>query len=308
MRLLDRIATEGMNCLKQNLDVVGTVNRLQSAQLVVIDNVADYHFQDVRRTDSMKVSDFPNVMLPFESAFLEMRVNLKLEGVYEQCGVLMDMLEFESFIGRNRVVVEKSPQMQELAARGDVAYILRCLLFGYSRTWSKPELIGSFGFPVDVEGRILPLGNGSFPALGQIFGRNSEETSQDTHELLIGMLQMYLYPCLLALSFMHCRNVKVRQVTPPPKLSKKREKKTGLPLLKYRILLIDHMKQILEQEGHASSEGLQKALHICRGHFKNYGRDGKGLLFGKHAATVWIPMHIRGNAEEGIVVKDYDVK
>ena len=41
---------------------------------------------------------------------------------------------------------------------------------------------------------------------------------------------------------------------------------------------------------------------------KTYGRDGKGLLFGKHTATVWIPMHVRGNTEEGIVVKDYAVK
>lgn len=53
---------------------------------------------------------------------------------------------------------------------------------------------------------------------------------------------------------------------------------------------------------------MKKALHICRGHFKHYGRDGKGLLFGKHKATVWIPMHVRGDIEEGAVVKDHSVK
>ena len=107
---------------------------------------------------------------------------------------------------------------------------------------------------------------------------------------------------------MHCRNVKVVEGVPPPKLSKKHEKKSGRPLVHYHVLKIDHMKTVLEREGKASTEGLKKALHICRGHFATYGQDGKGLLFGKHAGRYWIPMHVRGKAEQGVIVKDYDVQ
>jgi hypothetical protein len=50
---------------------------------------------------------------------------------------------------------------------------------------------------------------------------------------------------------------------------------------------------------------LAKALHICRGHFKNF--DDKPL-FGKLTGTYWWQPHVRGTAEAGIVEKDYRIK
>ena len=51
--------------------------------------------------------------------------------------------------------------------------------------------------------------------------------------------------------------------------------------------------------------GIKKALHICRGHFVTY--TPKHPLFGKYVGTFWKPDHVRGNAKNGIVLKDYKV-
>ena len=46
--------------------------------------------------------------------------------------------------------------------------------------------------------------------------------------------------------------------------------------------------------------------HVCRGHFAEYGPEfGKGLLFGKYAGRFYVPPHLKGKEENGIVEKDY---
>lgn len=65
------------------------------------------------------------------------------------------------------------------------------------------------------------------------------------------------------------------------------------------------MREVLRRDGEmVAGSGLQRALHICRGHFKTYQDQG---LFGKHKGTFWVPMHLRGTAEEGIVRKEYKI-
>lgn len=321
MRLLDRILSDGYTTNRTNVPENMSQwlkSSLEKAQLVVIDNVAAYHFQEYVQTKGennklLGVSDFPNVMLPFESTFLEMRVrnNSGLQDIYDECGVLASMEE-----QKNTSIDDLGPsrsRAQSMFKGEGVRYVLSLFFFQYKRDTNKePEWSASYMFPVDSMGQMVAF-EGKFPAAGTAypppgFPAPPDELREMQAELAEHLLQLFLTPCFLALSFMHCRNVSTQLEQPPPKLSKIHERRAGRPLLKYHVLQIDHMKQVLEREGHASSLGLKQALHICRGHFKHYGRDGKGLLFGKIAATVWVPMHARGSAEEGIVVKDYDVK
>jgi hypothetical protein len=65
------------------------------------------------------------------------------------------------------------------------------------------------------------------------------------------------------------------------------------------------MKRILKTEGNIESEGLKRALHICRGHFSTYSEEKP--LFGRVAGTFWIPAHTRGQIKEGVVISDYKV-
>jgi hypothetical protein len=77
------------------------------------------------------------------------------------------------------------------------------------------------------------------------------------------------------------------------------------PEIRYHVLDINPMKEVLRTEGNIDANGLKKALHICRGHFAHYENG----LFGRgEACTVWKPSHVRGSVEHGIVDKDYRIK
>lgn len=111
---------------------------------------------------------------------------------------------------------------------------------------------------------------------------------------------------LLALAFCHCKNVVRRDVTDslaPPAKWLRRQK---VPEIRYHVLDINPMKEVLRTEGGIESNGLKKALHICRGHFVTYTEERP--LFGKVTGTFWKPSHVRGNAERGIVDKDYRLR
>lgn len=113
-----------------------------------------------------------------------------------------------------------------------------------------------------------------------------------------------IIPVLLANAFSHCKNVREEEVAPPEKLSRRYQRKHGVPLTRYRVLQIDPMREVLRREGRSSEIGTKKALHICRGHFKTY--DEKPL-FNRLTGTYWFPEHVRGRASQGVVKKDYVV-
>lgn len=109
-------------------------------------------------------------------------------------------------------------------------------------------------------------------------------------------------PAILAIAFMHCKNVTTRDHV-PTRQERRADERAGLPLLRYRTIEIDPMKEVLRAEGRVDTVGLSRALHICRGHFAEYTEDAP--LFGKHTGLFWRPQHVRGTLERGRVVKDY---
>src|SRR5690348_12289999 len=97
MRLLDRILATGFlrdvdSLTKEGFAVVNQL--LNKAQLIVADNVAEFYWNRVTNgpEDRMpEVSDFPNVMLPFETAFIEMRCPQTAFERVEYIGALLQM-------------------------------------------------------------------------------------------------------------------------------------------------------------------------------------------------------------------------
>jgi hypothetical protein len=127
---------------------------------------------------------------------------------------------------------------------------------------------------------------------------------------LLKNMRVIFYPGLLAISFLHCRNVEMRTATAVHrrgKLKRNRHKAASAGL-RYHVLEIEPMRAVLRGEGGAkdNGEGVQKALHICRGHFRRYTDKG---LFGRPelTGTFWTPMHVRGSRAHGEVVKDYRI-
>lgn len=114
------------------------------------------------------------------------------------------------------------------------------------------------------------------------------------------------FPMAFAFSLMHCKNVTLDDIHIPYKVATKRQKK-GIPTITFKTLVIDPMRRQTKRE---SAEGdeidtVKKALHVCRGHFKDYRQSG---LFGKLFDIYWWEQHLRGSSDNGVVVKDYAVK
>lgn len=129
-----------------------------------------------------------------------------------------------------------------------------------------------------------------------------EEWVRGITDGVLGTVWMTFAITMMTISFCHCRNVVLPAISPPKTLSIKHQKRHGRPLVKYHEVVIQPIRRLLDSEGNKQTEGLQRALHICRGHFKTYQARG---LFGKLAGTYWWPSHARGNPSAGIRVTDY---
>ncbi|MGL4612296.1 MAG: hypothetical protein ACRCYY_21905 [Trueperaceae bacterium] len=155
--------------------------------------------------------------------------------------------------------------------------------------------LGTFTFVyfLDDEGKILHerMGHGL-----KLPGNYDKFFEQNGHIALVP---------LLAFTFANCKNVTTQDHPVPPKVAKKRIASGKHPGVTYKTLVIDPMKEVLKTEGGIETNGLKKALHICRGHFKTYTADKP--LFGKVTGTFWHPMHVRGSKEHGEVKKDYKI-
>lgn len=166
---------------------------------------------------------------------------------------------------------------------------------------------------LDATGRTERCGNtnawdypSAFEALARGFGASvGDGTSHD--DALWAAINL-TFPAVLALQLLHCKNVPVEDHTPPDKLAKKHLRKHGRALTTYKTLRIDLAAPPRAQNSQNDASSPQPvALHACRGHFAEYGLNGKGRLFGKLTGRYWIPPHARGKAEAGIVHKSYEV-
>jgi hypothetical protein len=115
----------------------------------------------------------------------------------------------------------------------------------------------------------------------------------------------FCFPALLTISFLHCRNIEIRPVIPSEKQSRSYRKKHGRDLVRYHILDIKPIRQLIERYRRGERSDLRRALHICRGHFKTFAPDAP--LLGKAVGTFWWGPQVRGSRAEGIVLKDYRV-
>lgn len=109
-----------------------------------------------------------------------------------------------------------------------------------------------------------------------------------------------------AVSLMNMKNIEY--VDEPNKALKEFQNKKKFknnPKTIYKVLTITPIKKILSRDGQIESNGIIKALHLCRGHFREYTEDKK--LFGKISGRFWISPHTRGNIKSGEVIKDYKV-
>ena len=143
-----------------------------------------------------------------------------------------------------------------------------------------PEYLGTHILLLDTGGKCLPLyRQGGCLAGVETASLEGYDTSNVPGSFISSLKhQAVLFP-LLTNCFLACRNVEVITVAPDAKLEKRRKKKGKAPARPYKILNIAPLQVILRREGGATEPtGIKKALHICRGHFRDYTARGRYLV------------------------------
>jgi hypothetical protein len=260
---------------------------LPQMPVVVGDNVGHYFAQYPEPVD---VGDVVSVLLPpFRQMFVD------IQGAPNRLGLKAWGVRFDA----TRIT---EPQDRHEAAD---AWEVEAVVFGEWRTGDAVGPIARYFIPLDAQGHARPSDREGY---GSLFGGvvalpgMPDDAREDANQHLLRPLA----GALLTISFMHCKNVDVIDIEPPPQLSKKHLRKHGVPLTRYRVLDIDPMRRVLAREGTADALGLRQALHICRGHFKTFTEASP--LFGKYTGTYWWAEQLRGDAGSGVVLKDYRVR
>jgi len=295
--------------------VAKTRRVLYESNVVLIDNVAEYYFS--HHVDGKRGPDgpeqFPQLAPPFPMAFYEYKL---LPWMYDtlftdaengeprqlnQVGVLVRALEASDIRLDTSQHSEFSMALNERKSGLPPRWLLCIDLFAEDRADRRawcPAL--GMGLMIDADGTL------SSDLRYAIWALDHRADHAAIEKERLRTLLPLAYPALLATSFLHCRNVSTEEHVPPAKLNKAYRRRHGRPLVRYKTLTIEPMKHILRKEGQVEVNGLPKALHICRGHFKDY-RASAGL-FGKHKGLFWWDMHARGALDHGAVVKDYAIK
>lgn len=117
------------------------------------------------------------------------------------------------------------------------------------------------------------------------------------------------YTALFACSLLHCKNVSEELNYLPRQQARARERRNLAPIV-WKTLVVEPLGKARARSDPDNSDDdtHKRRLHLCRGHFAEYGINGKGKLFGKHSGRFWIPPVVKGTASSGVVVKDYKVK
>jgi len=115
-----------------------------------------------------------------------------------------------------------------------------------------------------------------------------------------GIMRM---PALLGIAFMHCKNVQM--VRYPEADTTPKQVRRGLPMVRFSRIVVTPFRAAARRASGDAGVSLHRALHICRGHFKDYRKSG---LFGRTPGIFWWDTHVRGSAEAGVVMSSHEVR
>lgn len=320
---------------------------LSSAQVIDTTNVTAYYEQHEGASDKTVFKSYPQVVPPWAVAFFqsyapktywtglpaELRAKMDdnilremfLQGYYaDEFGAMALTVERQDF----SLLVDLPGLMESEGARqalDESRWLTIFYMFVKSRFQgaSKVSEIGSVYLPIRPDGTFVIEGEhrsgyawnptpeifDSIQRFHAAFVAPHQSFGDYLMDYISGISNFYLHPLLLAISFLHCKNVSMKLSSDVPMRPLKRAqiKRGEKPIPHYRFheLNIEPMKQVLTREGDIEHTGMQRALHICRGHFATYTDEHP--LFGKVTGTFWKPQHIRGTATAGVVAKDYNI-
>jgi hypothetical protein len=266
--------------------------------VLLIDNVSEYYYNGTDQEQWDLRDHFPNLAPPYPIFWCEHKLARHIHS--KECGDKDLTGMFGSHARTGVLVTSLDPaERGSIIATGipeNAKWVLWC------------ELIIDYGF----ESGFHPQGSHSpmflcIDAEGAVIDQPwMQSFSGGAYHDVMRSFVIWLHPTLLAVSFLHCKNVTVVENTVDKPLAKRHYERHGEWPVKYKTLVIEPLKQILRHEGRSGEVGVPKAMHICRGHFRDY-REGRGL-FGKYHQLVWTPMTVRGTRGTKAPAREIEVR
>jgi hypothetical protein len=235
------------------------INQLKTAVPIRIQNVADYLFLETTDEQFNFYQDCPNVAPPWPTFFMSYKTPTRIrtkDGWRPERGPARELGYL--FSGGER--------------EADGGWRLRFFVFadGFGQ---------GFDCRVNKDGQLWPFEEPHHLVSPVVRWPEFDIVSYKKPSLLL------LVVPFLAISFCHCGNVPVIREPVPRKLKAKRARLHEWSPDACHTIDIGPMCRQLNAVGAKEPGGLKRALHICRGHFKDY-RDGRGL-FGKVHGMWW---------------------
>lgn len=279
---------------------------LKDAYVIDAQNVASYMFSDsyMEQHERWEFSDFPNCAPAFRSMWFEYKVPKMLGGsslgpYNHKIGLLLVAEDVENLDDYTKDVISNSLKCSKLEltiSLGNCRWLCRADVFdmyegGEPRYWGNVIYgVGHAGSFNRICNKILVL-----PSEYTLRVQALEGVGQD---VIIDRHKVSMFVPMMALSFMHCKNIRVDKAPAMPEALQRARAKKGKPrVTRPHIIIIEPMRKVLSAAGHHSCT--PKAMHIVRGHFKTY--EDKPL-FGKYQGTFWTPSHVAGTV--GVPVKN----
>lgn len=267
---------------------------LHSCPIIVADNIADLYGSD----KGWDFGDVPNLAPPFDEFFVEFRDHDDNgDEAHVGCLVVAEDLRKQEIRDELLMRLEPGSQPGSMPQVADAMSRSRWLL--EMKFWMTMMSRPTCGRPLFLGATVMIFVTGDGQYVLDIVSLDPAAQS-----LLGGIVGNAGKVALLAVSFMHCKNVTLAESEGDGQ-PEKWHRRTKIPELKFHVLQIDPMREILRNEGGSESNGIRKSLHICRGHFARYTDDRP--LFGRVTGTFWRPSHVRGSVRNGTVTKDYAV-
>lgn len=281
--------------IKQNINhkFEGVIEDLKKSQHFIVDNVAQYWFLSYQKYWNIE-KDFPNITPQFSEMWFEFSIPNEMRLTETN----MELTNIDSDVSKTGILLT-SHEVQHNEITQKVRWECHALWFRETKDGNKIMMPVEYVWYVNTDGTVyLPNDH----IILAVDNRNSTEYNQLLAEHCMSVLSIPL----LTISFMHCKNVITYSNKLSVKLQKSRERKSKLPLVDFKTLEIKPMVKILKEEGESETKGLKHALHICRGHFKDFSQ-GPGLGRGHAHGLYWWDSQVRGSKDVGAVIKDYKV-
>ncbi len=270
----------------------------RGAAVFEISNVADYFYMGTSQEVWDSMQDFPRPMPPFPMTWLEWKtprqsnkegtiVETSSRFIGDKMGCFVQAVEVPAN-KRIRFGIVVSPH---IFMRDNFVSVAPTFAFGLTHSWE------SVSFNPESTKHMLF----SYPGIA----KNPINDADKEDLVRIGQdCNAMMFPALLALSLLNCRNTVTREVHVDPRLLAKHAKRGHYVSRSHRIIEIQPVKTVLSKHGVTEIGYSRRAASIIRGHFKDY-TAGAGL-FGKYKGLFWWDQHV--TAGDSISSREYRLK